>query len=255
MQLRRPELNRAFQDLAKLVPLDFNQVFLWCLTRGVTWEAAEIVETLKKCVEADPDDRWSRLGMAEGLRELSRFDEAEAILAPLPDSDPEARASRVRISLDRGDDQTADALLAAGPADNLRLALLRGRFALARGEGPEAIRQYQIAYNQAPNLREAVLGLGQALKTTGNLTAAAPLLEEARKHEILGSLIQKAAVPKNRDDPTLIKELGAACAAIGRYPEARAWYNLAISQDPLDTLAQQGLAEVKKKEAETKATP
>ncbi len=245
MQLRRAELSACFRALSEVAPLTYSEVFLWCLSRGVTWEAAEIVETLKKCLEADPNDRWARLGMAEGLRELSRFDEAEAALAPLPDSDPVARASRVRIALDRGDPQTADRLLETGPADDVDLALLRGRFALARGDGPEAVRQFRIAYKLAPTLREAVLGLGQALKNTGDLAAAAPLTEQARKHERLGSLVQKAAVDKHRDDPILMRDLGAACADLGRLPEARAWYNLAVTRDPLDTEAQEGLGRVK----------
>jgi Flp pilus assembly protein TadD len=210
----------------------------------VTWEAAEIVETLKKCLEADPNDRWARIGMAEGLRDLGRFDEADAALAPLPESDPVARAGRVRIALDRGDAQTANSLLEAGPTNDVELALLRGRFALARGDGPEAVRQFRIAHDLNPNLREAVLGLGQALKNTGDLAGAAPFTEEARKHERLGSLVQKAAAEKNRDDPALIRDLGAACADLGRLPEARAWYSLAVNRDPLDTKAQAGLAQV-----------
>jgi Flp pilus assembly protein TadD len=182
--------------------------------------------------------------MAEGLRELGRLDEAESALAPLPESDPIARASKVRIALDRGDVQAADTLLETGPTDDIDLALLRGRFALARGDGPEAVRQFQIAYNLAPTLREAVLGLGQALKNTGELAVAAPLTEEVRKHERLGSLVQKAAIEKNRDDPSLTRELAAACADLGRLHEARAWYNLAVTRDPLDTQAQEGLAQV-----------
>jgi tetratricopeptide (TPR) repeat protein len=253
MQLRRPELNAAFAALSRISALSYSEVFLWSLSRGVSWEADELVETLRKCIEADPDDRWARIGRAEGLRELARFDEAEAVLTPLPESDPVARATRVRIALDRGDDQAADTLLAGGPADDLNLALLRGRFALARGNGPEAIRQFRIAHDRAPNLREAVLGLGQALKTTGDLAAAAPLLEEARRHERLGSLVQKAAVLKNRDDPALMRDLGEACAALGRNLEARAWYNLAITKDPLDTQAQQALARLKEAEDQARA--
>ena len=255
MQLRRPELNATFQALSEVSALTYPEVFLWSLARGVSWEATEIVATLKKCIEADPDDRWARLGMAEGLRELGRFDEAEASLAPLPDSDPVARAARVRIALERGDDQRAEALLAGGPSDNLDIALLRGRFALARGDALEAVRQFRIARDRAPNLREAVLGLGQALKTAGDLAAAAPLLEEARKHERLGSLVQKAAAEKNRDDPALVHDLGDACAALGRVAEARAWYNLAISRDPLDSRAQQALARLKEVEPKPQPAP
>jgi tetratricopeptide (TPR) repeat protein len=245
MQLRRPELNASFRALSEIATLTYPEVFLWSLSRGVTWEAVEIVKTLGDCIKADPNDQWARLGQAEGLRELARFDEADAALAPLPDSDPRARAARVRIALDRGDAQTADTLLENGPSEDVDLALLRGRFALARGDGPEAVKQFGIAYKLAPTLRESVLGLSQALKNTGNLDAAAPLAREALKHERLGSLVQKAAVEKNRDDPILMRDLGAACLDLGRLNEARAWYNLAVTRDPLDTKAQEGLARVK----------
>jgi tetratricopeptide (TPR) repeat protein len=247
MQLRRAELSASFRALTEVAPLTYSEVFLWCLSRGLSWEAVEIVETLKKCIEADPNDRWARLGMAEGLRELGRFDEAEAAIQPLPESDPVARASRVLIALDRGDVQTADTLLETGPNDDVELALLRGRFALARGDGPEAVRQFQIAYNLAPTLREAVLGLSQALKNTGDLKAAAPLAVESRKHERLATLIQKAAVESNRSDRALMRDLGAACADLNRLEEARAWYNLAVSEDPFDNEAQEGLARVKER--------
>ncbi|WP_435009232.1 tetratricopeptide repeat protein [Tundrisphaera lichenicola] len=248
MQLRRAELNETFGTLSTLEPLTYADVFLWCLTRGVTWEPEEIASTLARCIEADPDDRWARLGRADALRDLGRFDEAESVLAPLPDSDPDARAARVRIALDRGDPARAEELLEAGPSDHLGLALLRGRLALVQNRGDEAVRQFRIAFAKAPNLRESVLGLGQALQTTGDQAAATPILEEARKHEQLGSLIQKAAVQANRSDTGLIRELGEACAAIGRLPEARAWYNLAISRDPLDIRAQQALARLKPSE-------
>jgi len=241
-QLRRPELNATFKALSEVSALSFPEVFLWCLSRGVTWEPQEIAATLARCIEADPADRWGRLGRSDGLRDLSQLDEAEAVLTPLPETDPDARAARVRIALDRGDPSAAEALLDAGPADHLGLALLRGRLALARNDAPGAVRQFRIAHDKAPNIREAILGLGQALQMAGDSAAATPLLEEARKHELLGSLVQRAAVEANRTDPALIRDLGEACAAVGRIPEARAWYNLAISQDPLDTRAQQGLA-------------
>jgi tetratricopeptide (TPR) repeat protein len=248
MQLRHAEINANFRALSEISPLKYQELFLWCMSRGITWDAAEIVDTLKKCLEADPNDRWARLGMANGLRELRRYDEAEAVLTPLPDSDSAARATRVRIALDRGEDQLAESLLAGGPTEDVDLALLRGRFALARGEGAEAVRQYRISYEKAPGLREAVLGLGQALKSIGD-PAAGPLLEEGRKHERLNTLVQKAASEKNRDDPALARDLGEACAALGRFHEAKGWYNLAITRDPFDIAAQDGLGRAKELEA------
>jgi tetratricopeptide (TPR) repeat protein len=248
-QLRRAELDATFRALSELSALTFPEAFLWCLSRGVTWEPAEIATTLARCIEADPDDRWARLGRADALRDLGRFDEAEAVLAPLPESDPDARAARVRIALDRGDPARAEALLDAGPPDHLDLALLRGRLALVQNNAPEAVRQFRIAHDKAPNLRESVLGLGQALQAVGDQAAATPFLEEARKHERLGGLVQRAAVKANRSDPGLIRDLGDACAAVGRFPEARAWYYLAISRDPLDTEAQRGLARLEQAKA------
>jgi len=244
MQLRRAELNANFRALAELAPLDFSEVFLWCLTRGVSWEPLELISVLSKCVEADPADRWARLALAESFREVSRLDDAEAALATLGADDPDARAARVRLALARGEDASAEALLAGGPADHLGLALLRGQFALARNDGPGALRQYRIADRIAPHAREPVFGLGQALQLAGDAAGAAPHLDEARKLDRLGSLVQKAASQSNRGDPALMRDLGAACFEVGRLPEARAWYNLAIARDPLDARAQQGLARV-----------
>jgi len=248
MQLRRPELNATFRALAEHGPLTYPEAFLWCLARGVTWEAAEIVATLARCLKADPSDRWSRLGIAEGLRELSRFDEAEEALAPLPESDPDARAARVRLALARGDDDAAETLLDGGPADHAGLALLRGQLALVRDDAPGAIRQYRLAHELAPYQREAVFGLGQALQLSGDAAGAAPYLEEARKLDRLASLVGKAAIESNRSDPTLMHDLGAACAALGRVPEARSWYELAITRDHLDAQAHQSLARLREAE-------
>ena len=241
MQLRRAELDATFRALAKASALTYPEVFLWCLSRGVTWEATETVATLDRCIQADPTDRWARLGLVEAYRELSRLPEAEAAVAPLPDSDPDARAARVRLALARGEDEEAEALLDAGPLDHLDLALLRGQLALVRNNSAAALRHFKIAHDLAPQRREAVFGLGQALQLSGDGKGAAPLLAQARKFDRLASLIGKASIEANRGDVGLIHDLGAACAELGRTAEARAWYDLAISRDPSDVEAQQAL--------------
>ena len=38
-----------------------------------------------------------------------------------------------------------------------------------------------------------------------------------------------------------MRALGAACEAVRRLPEARAWYNLAVQTNPLDEAAQKAL--------------
>jgi len=64
-QLRRRELDAEFRALAGLTELTFDNVFHWCLLKNSTWEPGEAAETLATFfVEADPQDRWSRLALA-----------------------------------------------------------------------------------------------------------------------------------------------------------------------------------------------
>ncbi len=146
MQLRRPELHREFLTLSKLTPLTFENVWHWCLTRNLLWEPSELVRDLRSWVAADPDDRDSRIALAENARRIGAYVEAERTLATLADADPEARAIRVRIALDRGDPDAADALLKNCPTDSAELERLRGRIALriATPRPPSAISARRI---------------------------------------------------------------------------------------------------------------
>jgi tetratricopeptide (TPR) repeat protein len=241
MQLRRAELGAQFRALAELGPLSFYDVFVWCLTRGCTWDPVETVKTLGRFVQADPDDRWSRLGLVESLRQLGRFDEAEKALSALSPSDPEARAIRVRLALDRSDVAAAEALLAEGPTDHPGLALLRGRMAFLDHDGPAAVRHLRAAYAGASDDRDVQFYLGQALRLVGDKEAAEPLLLAATKQDVLAALVNRAATESARADPKLPVRLGAACEAARRLPEAMAWYEVAIARDPLDREAQSAL--------------
>src|SRR5262249_52460608 len=62
--------------------------------------------------------------------------------------------------------------------------------------------------------------------------AAAPYLQAAADHDRLALLLQKLVAPGATRDPRLLHELGAACEALGRNSEARAWYGLALASDP-----------------------
>ena len=50
-----------------------------------------------------------------------------------------------------------------------------------------------------------------------------------------------------------MRDLGEACASVGRYVEAQAWYNLAVTRDPFDIKAQEGLARAKELEEKANA--
>jgi tetratricopeptide (TPR) repeat protein len=243
--LRRRELNAEFRALSELTPLTYDNVFHWCLTRNSVWEPTEITEELRTFVAADPGDRMSRLALAENLRTIGQRDEAEKVLEALPATDPDARVIRVHLSLDRNDPAAAEVLLADAPADHPELARMAGRLALASHDGPAALKHFRAGYAAEPDNRDSVFGLGQALQMTGDLAAAAPYLQAARDYDALGTLVQRVAVPANRNDPKLARALGAACEKVRRYPEARAWYSLAITADPLDTESHKALYRLK----------
>jgi tetratricopeptide (TPR) repeat protein len=247
-QLRRPELNAEFLALSQLTELTFDNVFHWCLMRTAQWEPSTALKELLLFIQADPEDRWSRLAIADDYRRMGLIDDAEIAIAPLPDSDVDVLAIRVMLAIDRHEDDKAEQLLASGPAGDPKLAKLRGRLALARRDAPTAVRCFQDAYAYAPEDRDSLLGLLSALTMIGDEKSAAPLHETAKKFELINSLVQRAAASGERHNPRLIRELGAACAAAGRDPEARGWYRLAIARDPLDIESQQALFRIDNRE-------
>jgi len=255
LQLRRPELNAEFLALSRLTELTFDNVFHWCLMRTALWEPSTALQELVLFVQADPEDRWSRLAIADNYRRMGLIDDAETAIAPLPDSDLDALAIRVMLAIDRHQDDKAEQLLASGPAGDPRLAKLRGRLALARRDAPTALRCFQLAYAHAPEDRDALLGLVNALTMIGDDKPAALLRETAKNFELVNSLVQRAAIPKERENPKLLRDLGAACAAAGRDPEARGWYRLAIARDPLDVESQQALFQIENRDRSPNPTP
>ena len=241
MQLRRRELSEQFTALSEISALRYENLFHWCLMRNCQWEAGEVAQTLGKFLEADPEDRESRLALADNDRRLGLYDAAEEALAPLPENDHRALALRVMILMERRQEDRAEELLAADHSDDPELARLKGRIALARRDGPEALRWYRIAYDDDRTNRDAVFGLIHAYDLCGQPEKAAPLRKEAEALEAFNSLVQRMATPAGRSDPDMIRHAARACAQAGLIPEARGWLKLAISRDPLDASAQQEL--------------
>ena len=240
-QLRREALSGEFLALSKLTDLSFRELFHWGLLRNETWEPSEAALALAKCVAADPDDRWSRLALAENQRRMGLLDQADETVAHLAPDDPEAIAIRVRIAQDRNDPAEAERLLASGPSGDPGLARLRGRLALSRRDAAAAVRQFRLAYDAQPEAYEALSGLVASLTILRDEKALAPLRDIAARRDRLQALIQRAAAATSRDDPELPLLLGDACKALHRDDEARGWYRVAIARDPLNTRAQRAL--------------
>jgi tetratricopeptide (TPR) repeat protein len=247
LQSRRPELSREFRALSQISNLTFDNVWHWCLTRNTSWEPKEIVEYLGRWIEADGLDKWSRVARADAQRRIGQFTPAMATLEPLGPNDPDARAVRARIALDRGDDEAAAAYLADGPDSNPEIGRMRGRMALARRDGKSAVAHFRAAYEAERDHRDTIVGLSQALAMASDPAGASKFAALARDYDALGSLVQRASTPSGRNDHALWRALGAACEKVERYPEARAWYNLAVEADVADAESQRALFRLKSK--------
>ncbi len=233
LESRWSEIGVQFRALASMNSLSFDELYLWTLGRRLDVGPADLAAKLEPMLRNDPEDRSIRLALAENLRRLGRLDEAEKTVAPLPIDDPEVRAARARLALDRGAVDAARNLLDAGPPDQPALARLRGRLSLAEGDG-NAVRHYRAALTGDPDDRDTLFGLGQALRLAGKPDAAQPYLRAARDRDQLESLIENARSLSRRDDARVLQAIGDACRSLARLHQARAWYRLALSRDPAD---------------------
>lgn len=241
IQHRQTEMDEQLEAIGELQPLNYDYALLWTKTRTVGWSPKADMPTLRKYVEADRDDRWSRLALAEGLRRQDDVDGAQALVDELADDDPEGLAMRATLSLDRGDFEAAEELIARGPRDNPSLARLRGQLALRSQDAAAAVEAYRIAYEADPLDRASVFGLGTALHMKGDDEAAAPYLSAARHQDALFAIVAYAATTEGERDRELPRKLGLACAEARRFAEARAWLRLALKNDGADRTTQQAL--------------
>ncbi len=65
--------------------------------------------------------------------------------------------------------------------------------------------------------------------------------QAARDHDALFKLIDQASTQAGRQDLNLLKALGAAHQRFELIPQAKAWYRLALTRDPIDSDVQQAL--------------
>lgn len=266
VQLRRDELDAAFAELAARAPLTPKETWVWCMVPDlVWWNTQESVAYLSQCLKADPADRHSRLALAESYRRASRSDLVRSTLDALPEDDPDARALRAILAMEASDPTHAEVIAAGGPTDHPGLARVRGRLAMGRHDGEQAVKWFRTAQQARPDRRASLSDLGRALVLAGRSDEAQPLLQAAEQLDALGTRLLDAEekvgagpnvqpdTPPPPDNPVLWKELASACEAAGRRAEARAWLRLVVRSNPLDTNAQKGLFRLNK--AETAQAP
>jgi tetratricopeptide (TPR) repeat protein len=254
-QGRWAELDAQYRALAAHAALDFDDLFQWCHAGALDREPEVRAQALEAYVRADPADRASRLALAEILRRMGKLNESESILSPLSETDAGARLVRARLARDRGDAHAAEALLEPFSDSEPGVTALRGLLALERSDGATAANQFRKALEHDPANRDALFGLGQALRLTGDRASADRYLRDAWSHDRFMVSLEHASPPSARQDAKVLRSLGTACEGLGRMAQALGWYQLAIAHDPLDPENHQAIARVQKATAKGPTRP
>jgi tetratricopeptide (TPR) repeat protein len=241
VQSRRREVDAEFHQLARLTRLTHHDLFTWALTHFTHWNP-DIVADLDGFIRADPEDRYSRLAVVELLLERPGVESyIETILAPLPKSDPDALALRINLAFNLGRIDQAEALLASAPSNHPRIARIRGEIALRRRDLDAAIRHFRAALSGEPYDRVSPMQLAQALRLKGDQAGAEVYLDRVRRLNRIYNLIIRVRSPRRENQVSDLAELGRSCEEAGLTEEAKGWYTLAITMNPLDSSAQQAL--------------
>jgi tetratricopeptide (TPR) repeat protein len=245
-QGRSTEIAAESRAMARSSSLEFLDLVVWTLARHEPLDQAELALVLARAVENDPDDRASRLALAESYRRLGRLEQADRELGALPEGDAAARAARALVALDRGESSHAESLIAKDldGDDRALVCQLRGRLALGRGDAAAAVQHFRAALEAAPDDRDARFGIGQALKLTGQAAAARPHAELARAQDRLEWLVRNARSPDRRNDPAALQAIANDCLALGRRDEARGWIQQALRLAPDDAGLRKTLSQI-----------
>ncbi len=245
MQLRRKEVDAQFKRLSRLTQLNHHDLFTWGLTHFTVW-GPDSASELERFIAADPADRASRLALATMLIDQPGEEErVEKVLAPLPDSDPDALTLRAELMLNHNQIDEAVAILEKVTAPSRRMASLKGRIELRKGNAEQAIRDFERALTDEPYDRVTIADLAKALVLKGDRAAADRYFARARKLDAVYNLLNRISRPNQENQAPDLKNLGRVCEEAGLLDEAKGWYTLAISRDPLDEDAQRALHRLK----------
>ena len=250
MQLRRPELEAEYNALSQLAPLSHRDLFTRGITHFIGW-SAESADQLETFIKADPEDRYSRLALADMLvGQPGAQAKVEEVLAPLGPDDLDATAFLIELKLNRGEADQAMAILDATKGRNARLSRLRGRIALMKRDSDAAIVHFQNALNDQPFDRAALAELSKALTIKGDTKAAESVIDRVRKLDDVYNLINRITHPGRENKASDLAALGHAFEAAGMPDEAKGWYLLAIGHDPLDADSQRALQRLRARSAQ-----
>lgn len=190
---------------------------------------------LEQCRQAAPDDPLPLLGEARRHLALNEVAEAtrllEQIRVPLS-AEPEVQVRLGQLLLDANDEEPFLKWHQARPVEmdsHPDLWMVRGRFALQRGEREVAARCFWEAMRRDPEHRSAHYRLGQVLTELGQPRQAAPFLERAERLLQLSLVLDDLFY--HRTQVAIMERASVLNEGLGRIPEAFSWAVAALQVD------------------------
>jgi hypothetical protein len=119
-----------------------------------------------------------------------------------------------------------------------------------------AVKHFRLALSDEPYDRISSSELARALILDGKAAEAEAYAIRARRLDEVYKLVIRIRSADKEDVAPDLTRIGSACAAANLTDEARHWYALAVTRDPLDAQAQQGLFRLSHRKLEaTEPTP
>jgi tetratricopeptide (TPR) repeat protein len=191
---------------------------------------------LEKCRTASPGAPLLSLGLARIALAEGRSNDAEELVEQALKRSPglvEAHVALGAILLDRRDFAGLarwEERLPSVANDHPEEWVVRGRWAVERGETRGAIRCFLEAVRINPNHTVANYQAGQLLRILEQAAEAAAFLERASRLQALANLLDRLEM--QRHDAGMMQEAAKDCEALGRLWEACAWARMASEIDP-----------------------
>jgi tetratricopeptide (TPR) repeat protein len=213
-----------------------------------------LVQWFEPVVERNPAELAPALALGLALVRNGELDRGLDLLRRAAEGHPESSIvwETLLTGLDDAGqiDELAQALLRLppAPASQNRFARFRGRVAQERQDWQTAAREYRRSLSDDPNDPKLGYRLARALRQLGATAEAEPLDRRYLAYQAAASelrpLYEEANAIKTlgvEPHPALYRRLADLRERMGLHDEARAWYRLALLEEPDDSISRAGL--------------
>lgn len=231
-------LGRRWESVPHLVALLQSRQFdlETLLFLGNLEQLIELPARLEQALATVPEDPLPQLGLARLALRDDELSLAQEKLQPVVEQYPELAEAQVRwgqLLLRLGDEeafQTWETRSQDMVSEHPDAWVVRGEWALQRGEREVAARCFWEALRRHPNHRTALYQLGQLLQSWQRETEAVALLE---RHERLTELTRLLdTIYGRRDNTEAMRQAAERLESLGRLWEAWGWYEVIVNTEP-----------------------